>query len=197
MKIVFLDIDGVLNSQNRAIQLQDLHKRGLCSEEDVLNWDLPYEDTLSALKRIVDATGAEIVLSSTWRRSPERVKQLNERFRPYGFQIYGKTRSGVYHEDLEMLGFDLNKCYSSYEDKRTGKAYTTDRGAEIALWISEHPGLEGFVILDDDSADIDQYYGKEHVATDFRIGLTMELAEDAIHILNGDTYATTYGIIGD
>ena len=51
MKVIFLDVDGVLNSQ-------DLFER--CGDELV-----PIdEENIRCLKEIVDATGAEIVLSA-------------------------------------------------------------------------------------------------------------------------------------
>ena len=49
MKIIFLDIDGVLNDAPTIMEKDN---------------DLPAEPHLSCLKQIVDATGAEIVLSS-------------------------------------------------------------------------------------------------------------------------------------
>lgn len=59
MKVIFLDIDGVLNDAPTIMEKDD---------------DLPAEPHLSCLKQIVDATGAEIVLSSTWRRNDVRNK---------------------------------------------------------------------------------------------------------------------------
>lgn len=186
MKIIFLDIDGVMNSQNRAIYLHDLYKQGLCSHDEYYNWDMPYEDTLNALAYIVNNTGAKIVLSSCWRGSPERIKKLNECFKPYGFQIYDKTCDGVYYKDLKKLGFDLRRCHSSYTGRESGLKYTADRGAEIAMWLSEHPDVESFVILDDDVVDIKPYYTKEHVQTDFyKDALNMDCAERAVKILEG------------
>ena len=185
MKVIFLDIDGVMNSQDRAIQLHNLHEQGLCSDEEWHNWDMPYKDTLEALNHIIKNTGAKIVLSSTWRGSQERIEKLNKCFEPYGFQIYDKTCHGVYHKDLKALGFNLRRCHSSYTGQKTGLRYTTDRGAEIAFWLSEHPDVESFVILDDDIAGIKQYYTKEHIQTDFyKDALNMECAERAIKILN-------------
>ncbi len=188
MKVIFLDIDGVMNSQDRAISLDNLYKQGLCSEEEWHNWDMPYKETLEALDYIVKSTGALIVLSSTWRLNPDRIAALNKCFEPYGFQIYDKTCHSVLIEDVKRLGFDPSKCYD-VSDMRSGitcKSYTWDRGAEIALWLSKHPDVESFVILDDDTADIKPYYIKEHVQTDFyKDALNMECAERAIKILNG------------
>lgn len=47
MKIIFLDIDGVLNYENSKSKVE--------------------EEKVKLLKEIVDKTGAEIVLSSDWR----------------------------------------------------------------------------------------------------------------------------------
>lgn len=55
MKVIFLDVDGVLNSQ-------DLFEK--CSEDELVPVD---EDNIRCLKTIVDETGAKIVLSSSWR----------------------------------------------------------------------------------------------------------------------------------
>ena len=56
MKILFLDIDGVLNS--RAYD----RKRNW---SELTNID---ETRLPLVKKIIDKTGAKIVLISTWRR---------------------------------------------------------------------------------------------------------------------------------
>ena len=56
MKLIFLDIDGVLNSRNTP------NPR-----------DFPYivdEELLARLRRLLERTGASVVLSSTWRYDP-------------------------------------------------------------------------------------------------------------------------------
>lgn len=179
MKVVFLDIDGVMNSANRFKQLQS---QGLLKNNPM--WDLPYEDTLKALKKIIDETGAKIVLSSSWRLTA-RVKELEDVFKSYDLFIFGKTCRYVSEEEMSKMDFDLNMCYSCHTDKN-GDKYTSDRGAEIAWWLHQHPEVENFVILDDESTGIEPYYkkGKNFVKTDFyNWGLTMELAEKAIYIL--------------
>ena len=187
MKVLFLDIDGVMNSQDRAIYLHNLYKQKLISEEDYDNWDMPYKDTLEALDYIVKNTGAKIVLSSTWRGSRERVQRLNKCFEPYGFQIYDKTCHYVDIVDVKRMGFSPYQVYD-YSEMYVGKhckSYTSDRGAEIAYWLDQHPGVESFVILDDDIADIKPYYTKEHIQTDFyKDALSMDCARRAVKILN-------------
>ena len=198
MKIIFLDIDGVLNSDNHRQEMYELLKAKKISERKYYEtWDLPYKETLLALKKIIDETGARIVLSSSWRLlGKRRINMLNNLFKPYGFQIMDVTPHGVMLEDLEKLGFDKDKCYDAkyrhvidddVEDDIASayKIKTWDRGAEIAMWLSQHQDVESFVILDDDWLDIEPYYKDEHVQTLFYDwGLTLDLAEKAINILN-------------
>ena len=190
MKVIFLDIDGVLNSENHAKELDRLAKEGKMSKREVCEtWDLPYEGTLLPLKKIVDETGAKIVLSSCWRINPANITKLNKIFEPYGFQIMDiTTTGGVTATTLKKLGFDISIAYDKSEmwNGKPAPLYTDDRGAQIALWLRKHPEVDSFVILDDDCLDIDQYYGKQHVWTDFYDwALTFEKAEQAIRILNG------------
>ena len=182
-KVIFLDIDGVMNSENHArdlIALKEVNPRTYYE-----NWDLPYPGTILPLKRIIETTGAIVVCSSTWRY--RRIPLLNEIFKPYGFQIVDRTCHGVYLKDVEEMGFDVNECHSIYDhmDGEPSEKWTNDRGAEIAYWLKQHPEVESFVILDDDTADIDQYYKDNHVCTDFyNWALTEEKADEAIAILN-------------
>ena len=118
MKIIFLDIDGILNSAAYDRQ-RDWTKRTYIDKT-----------RLPLLKQIVDATGAEIVLSSTWREhwnsSPELCDEegryINECFAEYGLTIYDKT------PDL---------------------GYFSDRDEEIREWLLEQENVENYVIIDD------------------------------------------------
>ena len=86
MKIIFLDIDGVLNSvrydRQRTI--------------DQGNID---ETRLQLIKALVDETKALIVLSSSWRKHWEKDitkcdaigREINEVFAKYQLAIYDKT----------------------------------------------------------------------------------------------------------
>jgi hypothetical protein len=115
------------------------------------------------LHQIVEATGAEIVLSSTWRIDwhPEDISQ-----------------NGLCFEDLcEKLA-----AYNMAIVDRTGEFRHT-RGQEIHEWFEEHPGeVASFVILDDmyDMGDLTPFL----VQTDAATGLTEEDVRAAIDILN-------------
>lgn len=70
-KVVFLDVDGVLNNGNWAMEMYEQGVR-------VYHDDLLYEPSLEQLKRIVDATGAAIIVSSSWRQIPIAYLHLKE-----------------------------------------------------------------------------------------------------------------------
>lgn len=87
MKILFLDIDGVLNS--RAYD----RKRNWNEQTDIDETRLPL------VREIIDNTGAKIVLISTLRSHWDRDESLcdedgqyiNGLFSKYGLAIYDKT----------------------------------------------------------------------------------------------------------
>lgn len=119
MKILFLDFDGVLNSDEYDKQ-RDMS----------INTNID-ETRLPLLKKIVDVTGAKIVLSTTWRRHWNKNAEdcdavgqwMNALFAKYGLEIYGKT---------PQLSF------------RAG------RKAEVLSWLEFPPErIESYVILDD------------------------------------------------
>ena len=58
MKIIFLDIDGVLNSEESVVKNSHLGNYR----------DLPSDPMINNLNYILDNTNAKIVVSSTWRR---------------------------------------------------------------------------------------------------------------------------------
>ena len=86
MKIVFLDIDGVLNSNAYD------RMRGL--------YDGPIDESrLPLLKRLLEKGQAQAVLTSSWRRhwDPEGIetdytgKMLEEQFYKFDIELYDKT----------------------------------------------------------------------------------------------------------
>ena len=86
MKVIFLDIDGVLNSI--AFDRERTNEQGNIDESRLL-----------LLKQILDETGALIVLSSSWRKHWDKEPSLcdnlgaeiNSIFAIYDIAIYDKT----------------------------------------------------------------------------------------------------------
>ena len=126
---------------------------------DIFNEDMLDERAIVQLKKIVEATNAEIVLSSSWR-------------------WYKETRDKIHHQ-LRQKGIDFVDTTPREID------ITMSRGAEIKAWLDNHPEVEKFVILDDDELQIEEYL-PYHVKTTFKYGLTREKAAEAIKILNGE-----------
>lgn len=59
MKVIFLDIDGVLNSDEYFDRIEKLNVQGIESQVDV--------ERIKLLQNAVRDTGAKVVLSSSWR----------------------------------------------------------------------------------------------------------------------------------
>ena len=65
MKIIFLDVDGVLNCQK-----SESHCQGCIGIDN---------DKVKRLRKIVEATGAKIVLCSSWKTFWEKVHKDDQR----------------------------------------------------------------------------------------------------------------------
>ena len=169
-KVIFLDIDGVLNSSRTLYE------------------DISLEDDLiSNLKELVDKTGAKIILSSSWRLSTEAVATLIDKLDKFGLAISGMTYDGVDLDWLEKYEFDVTKKYLDtkfdYDENRQIKI-THDRGAEIFKWLHDHDDC-AYVILDDEIEDIKPYFSESVIVkTSYKTGLTKEDVKKAIKILN-------------
>lgn len=164
MRIIFLDIDGVLNSEE--------FYRSQPETEEYKQFDDIDESKVSLLKEIVDATHALIVLSSTWRNL---------------------TREGRTNEIADNLYTYLEETLSKYGlhiESHTPQL-GENRPLEIKSWLNSAPDVTAFVSLDDDFT-ARQYarYGldKHLVKTSFygeRGGLQPEHVQQAIDILGG------------
>ena len=155
MKIIFLDIDGVLNSRDYDGR-RDWGKQ--------TNVD---ESRLPLLKEIVDATGAKIVLSSTWR------------------EHWGSNNA-----DCDSAGLYINNVFSKYGlriyDKTPYMGLNVPRRDEIIKWLNDTKSyVDSFVILDDCPYDWDNL-SDNFVKTNpnFGLGLEKEHVRKAIAILN-------------
>lgn len=92
MKIVFLDVDGVLNSEHWYKRNHKRHPER-CRAENAIN-----PRFVRNLAKIIRKTGAKIVLSATCRGSVKSNKShyLRRIFKKYGLEIYDYTpRTGM------------------------------------------------------------------------------------------------------
>jgi hypothetical protein len=151
MKIIFLDIDGVLTGKETT----DLHFRRIPYNGKTF-YQLDTEN-IARLNRITRATGAKIVVSSTWRKGRSMLELR------YILSV---------HHGVEAEIIDATPVLWKY------------RGHEIQAWLDENAvreRVERFVILDDDS-DM-EHLMPFLVKTSTHIGLTDKDVERAIALL--------------
>lgn len=87
MKIIFLDIDGVLNSDEYFEKIKELNIHGIESEIDT--------NKIKLLKKAIDETKAKVVLISSWRYT-RRAKELKEMLACY--EIYVDLTPFINHK---------------------------------------------------------------------------------------------------
>ena len=156
-KIIFLDIDGVLNSDAWYQKFWDQH----LEKDSKFDYDLdPMAiDFLNEIKNAVPSV--KIVITSTWRFDMD---DTVSRLEAQGLEIpvIGSTSLKV-HED-------------SYKP----------RGVLVKMWLDENvKGTCNYVIFDDD-IDFMLDQKRNFIHTDSMKGLQMEDVYMAIAILRGD-----------
>lgn len=173
MNVIFLDIDGVLNDF-----------------DDKVDSDAICERHLEQLKSIVDATDAKVVLSSTWRTLTSYLDDVFDALRKHDIPFIGVTPEGadirfVVKRFPQITPRFTHERYFNFDDM--SETVVDDRGAEIAHWLCKHEkDVDRFVILDDEDADIMQYFPHNLVKTSCDCGLSDEDVEKAINILKGN-----------
>ena len=154
-KVIFLDIDGVLNSSDF-----DDHCRGTYLVDPAAE-DLLDAEAMLTLRYIVDQTGAEVVMSSSWREYPEAKWHAIMQCDFYGVQIVDST--------------PLSK---------PGPKMWDYRNEEIKAYLAEHPEVTNYLILDDIPMTYTEQ-ARRQVLTTMQKGLLRAHADKAIEILNG------------
>jgi hypothetical protein len=149
MKILFLDIDGVLITEASARYYRWLDKDAPESDKGWRTWcPIATNNLRILLDRVPDL---QIVLSSSWRTG-RTIKECADL--------------------LEENDIDRTRMVG-----RTGATVDSQpRGIEIQLWLDEHPEVIRFAILDDDS---DMAHLMDRLfKTEFSVGLTLPSVQD-------------------
>ncbi len=162
-KIIFLDIDGVLNTR-------DWHCR--------MTKDTPHDEfgfafdpiTVSNLAHIIDETGAVIVISSSWK-------------------FYGVAKLRKMWEIRNLPGTILDITPNTVSDEMLLNANLDEtelgvcRGNEIKEWLSRHKGEVSNYVIIDDFDDILPEQESHLIQTNPEEGISEEDADKAIKIL--------------
>lgn len=176
-RYIFLDVDGILNGDREYSMLRKaLRQAGLIPHKGRIE-DLKPENArreyllallapemMDRLNRIIEATGAKIILSSTWR-NPDSI---------WGFDAETLLREAGMQGDI--IG------------KTPVKMSMDSRGAEIALKIQEMGLAEDqYIILDDDitTRDARKITGHKNrwIRTSAAEGLTERHLQQALEML--------------
>jgi hypothetical protein len=197
MKIIFLDFDGVLNSEkwyrsrSKTVDQHDVSSQYPFYEID------PHAVYL--LNKIVKETDSKIVVSSTWRLG-RSIEELTEILKHHNFE--GEIIDKTPH-------FGAPTRFDGVEKP----GYTIPRGCEIDWWLDQKgfqrinwsiekqreyiqkSEVKNYIILDDDSDML--YNQREHfVKTFWTTGLDESKTEEAIRILNTPLEELYYRVDG-
>lgn len=177
MRIIFLDIDGVLNNRKSLMRQAELKTLWLMDE-----------DCVDRLNRIVDLTSAEIVISSSWRHGLQ-LTEIQEVLAKHGFRFTARV---IDHTPRRINNEQIIKQATKGIGLKL--SMSIPRAWEILEWLhGNQERTESFVILDDDhpfspeqmnnAPDVINRMMKRFVRTNHELGLLNDDAEKAIEIL--------------
>lgn len=158
MKVIFLDVDGVLNSNQRRFEI------GGESLE---------EEKVKLLSVIVRRTGAAVVLHSGWRF------QFNEKMLPLTREAE-ELRSLLAKYGVEIR--DKTPDFSTQEIRKT-KKFSLVKADEILYWLKNHSSVENYLVLDDLDLHNEQLAMRQ-IRTDSADGLSEKDVSLAVQMLS-------------
>ena len=151
MKVIFLDIDGVVNCY-------DTKERAPSKVVGV------EQRLITHIKEIVDATGAKLVLSSTWRKD-------------WAFDLMNGKDWHYLRDEFAKQGLQFLDYTPSRRDSH--------RGEEIKEWLENTDyDVESYVIIDDEMFDIWDLHEGHMVQTSAMTGIKPGAVKMAIEILS-------------
>ena len=163
-KVIFLDIDGVLNTKWWYTQMDKNTPKD--------KYGYAFDPIAVAnLKKILDETGADIVISSSWKCMG--LSQLEEMWEERGLpgKIIGITPNSVSDELLLNADIDNMELFHI-------------RGTEIREWLMKNSKSVGNYAILDDMDNMLPEQQAHFVWIDPDIGITDGNAVQAIMILN-------------
>jgi hypothetical protein len=162
MKVIFLDVDGVLNSKS----WNDSH------QNEIQDGILIDNTKVELLSKLIESTKAIVVMHSGWRF------WFDSKFQPI------RKESEIL---FDMLIKENISIHDTTPDHRTekikkNKKLSLVKAGEILEWISKHENIEQWVVLEDLNLNNSEVE-KHQVRTGPKIGLTLENIREAEEIL--------------
>ncbi len=206
MKVLFLDIDGVLQYSENRFQHSKEEIQNLCRDltakfEGVFDyeawagesssnefwtvaavyWDWN-PDAVKQLKRVLEATGAKIVLSSSWRCFG--FKAMSALFRIWGLDAFYIDNTSVEAPGVSWIAKREVKRKLGRICNPDPTSFLSDRSLEIREWLNFHPEVSAYAVVD----DVDIALGLEghFVQTSARDCMTADVANKLISCLEKD-----------
>jgi HAD domain in Swiss Army Knife RNA repair proteins len=153
MKIIFLDIDGVMNCQNA-------YKEGFCQyyEDGDFFYQTFYPKAKELLNKLIDETGAKIVISSTWRNSGMKFLNKVWKLEEMSGEIIGITPNLFLEKDDYHYTIPRG-CEIDYYLKKEMGFWHINWCEESQQTYMDKSGVENYIIIDDDG---DMLYGQKN-----------------------------------
>ena len=149
MKIIFLDIDGVLNAESDVLWPDGRSKKNgpRCRTRSGYSYTGISQRRVARLKRIVDATGAKIVLTSSWKTYYLLYLKGDDDDHIGKYLVNALSRK-------KLKIFDTTANFETTGSIKRGWAIV----AYLKDWGRRHPDnpIEGMAILDDEEFDYER-----------------------------------------
>lgn len=161
MNYIFLDVDGVLNNKKHYSKQHKKYGGRFFMEA------MPFNPrSLKNLRKILKATDAKLILSSSWRGSDRCMIVLKARLAEYGIKISDQT------DFIDgKRGIEINKWLQEKGMKRI--IYADNKPIEVLDC--------NYIIIDDEDYDlIDCGFESKMIKINSYVGLTWNKTREAI-----------------
>ena len=190
--IVFLDFDGVINSDHWLQRFYQLRKT---TQETTIFYNLEFKDKTKETDiywansmdyRLIEllantlnkVKNPKVVLSTSWKGlfSTEKWNELFNNLKCWNIEIIGKTPKDLNKEIIPVITLaELIGGFSVSENSR---------GLEIQKWLVENENIvENYIILDDFD-DMLKEQAENFILTNAKTGITKEDMEQLLKILS-------------
>lgn len=162
MKVIFLDIDGVINS-NFWLESH---------QQEISDGTLIDKEKIELVAKIVNKTEATLVMHSGWRF------------------WFDNTMKPIRKEAQNLIDLLLDSGLSIYamtpdlttEEIRKSKMFSKVKASEIFLWLEQNPNVDKWIVLDDIDLHNDDLATRQ-VRTNAEVGITEKDVDKAIEML--------------